>query len=58
MNKTLLSLFEQNEQDFRDELSRISLPKDSEKLQDFMNDFFVNKLIQGCFSAMPECCMP
>ena len=24
MNKTLLSLFEQNEQDFRDELSRIS----------------------------------
>lgn len=44
MNKTLLSLFEQNEQDFRDELSRISLPKDSKKLQDFMNDFFVNKV--------------
>lgn len=44
MNKTLLSLFEQNEQDFRNELSRISLPKDSKKLQDFMNDFFVNKV--------------
>lgn len=44
MNKTLLSLFEQNEQDFRNELSRISLPRDSKKLQNFMNDFFVNKV--------------
>lgn len=44
MNKTLLSLFEQNEQDFRNELYRISLPRDSKKLQNFMNDFFVNKV--------------
>lgn len=44
MNKTLLSLFEQNEQDFRNELSQILLPRDSKKLQCFMSDFFVNKV--------------
>lgn len=44
MNKTLLNLFEQNEQKFREELSLILLPKDSKKLQDFMKDFFINKV--------------
>lgn len=44
MNKTLLSLLEQNEQSFRDELSLILLPRDSKKLQNFMNDFFINKV--------------
>ena len=44
MNKTLLSLFEQNEQTFREELSLILLPRDNKKLQDFMKDFFINKV--------------
>lgn len=44
MNTTLLGLFEQNEQKFRKELSLILLPRDNGKLQEFMNDFFVNKV--------------
>ena len=44
MNKTLLNLFEQNEQAFREELSLILLPRDNKKLQDFMKDFFINKV--------------
>jgi hypothetical protein len=41
---TLVSLFEKNEQQFRTELSGLVLPRDIEKLQSFMNDFFVNKV--------------
>lgn len=44
MITTLLSLFEQNEQKFKEELSLMLLPRDSGKLQKFMNDFFVNKV--------------
>lgn len=41
---TLVKLFETNEQQFRNELSAIKLPKDIKKLQKFMDDFFVNKV--------------
>lgn len=44
MNITFLSLFEKNERQFRNELSILKLPKDIDKLQSFLNDFFVNKV--------------
>lgn len=44
MNTTLLQLFERNEQQFRDELSAMKLPKDVNRLQAFMKDFFINKV--------------
>lgn len=44
MDNTLVSLFERNEQQFRNELSELLLPRDSKKLQSFLNDFFVNKV--------------
>lgn len=44
MDNTLVSLFEKNEQHFRNELSALKLPKDIKKLQSFMNDFFINKV--------------
>lgn len=44
MEITLLELFEKNEKQFRNELSRIKLPKDLEVLKKFMNSFFTNKL--------------
>lgn len=44
MDNTLLSLFERNEQQFKNELSVLVLPKDIKKLQSFMNDLFVNKV--------------
>lgn len=42
--KTLLGLFEKKEQSFYSELSTMVLPRDKEKLQIFMSDFFVNKV--------------
>lgn len=44
MNITLLQLFERNEQQFRDELSAMKLPRDVKRLQAFMKDFFINKV--------------
>ncbi len=44
MNKTLLKLFEQNEPDFRKELSAIQLPRDEKRLRGFLSDFFVNQV--------------
>ena len=41
MNISLLSLFEQNEQDFRRELDSILLPRDLTRFEELMNDFFV-----------------
>ena len=44
MDVTLLSLFEKNEAQFRKELSGIQLPEDISLLQNFLSDFFVNKV--------------
>lgn len=42
--QTLVELFEKQEQNFYAELSTMVLPRDKEKLQTFMKDFFVNKV--------------
>lgn len=42
--QTLLGLFEKQEHDFYSELSTMILPRDKEKLQTFMRNFFVNKV--------------
>ena len=42
--QTLLGLFEKQEDDFYAELSTMILPRDKEKFQAFMRDFFVNKV--------------
>ena len=42
--QTLLGLFEKQEHNFYAELSTMILPRDKEKLQAFMRDFFVNKV--------------
>lgn len=44
MDVTLLSLFEKNEAQFRKELSGIQLPENINLLQNFLSDFFVNKV--------------
>ena len=44
MGTTLVKLFEQNEQQFRSELSAVQLPKDMGSLQKFLDDFFVDKV--------------
>lgn len=44
MEVTLVNLFERNEQQFRNELSAIQLPKDIRTLQKFLDDFFVEKV--------------
>ena len=44
MDVTLLSLFEKNEAQFRKELSGIQLPENIDLLQNFLSDFFVNKV--------------
>lgn len=44
METTLVKLFEQNEQQFRCELSAVQLPKDMGTLQKFLDDFFVDKV--------------
>ena len=44
MSITLLQLFERNEQQFREELSAMKLPRDVKRLQAFMKDFFINKV--------------
>lgn len=44
MDMTLLSLFEKNEAQFRKELSGIQLPENINLLQNFLSDFFVNKV--------------
>ena len=44
MDKTLIQLFEQGEAQIREELSSITLPKDSEKLTYFVNSFFTDKV--------------
>lgn len=42
--QTLLGLFEKQEHNFYAELSTMILPRDKEKLQTFMRDFFVDKV--------------
>ena len=42
--QTLVGLFEKQEHNFYAELSTMILPRDKEKLQIFMRDFFVNKV--------------
>lgn len=44
MKTTLLQLFERNEKEFRSELLQLRLPRDIDKLQSFLEDFFVNKV--------------
>lgn len=44
MEITLVNLFEKNEQQFRNELSAMQLPKDVKVLQKFLDDFFVEKV--------------
>ena len=44
MEKSLLQLFEQGESQIREELSSICLPRDNEKLTDFINSFFTDKV--------------
>lgn len=43
MKISLLSLFEQNEQDFRRELDSIMLPRDLTRFNELMNDFFITQ---------------
>lgn len=44
MEQTLLKLFEKEESNFYSELSKMVLPRDEQRLKDFLNDFFVNKV--------------
>lgn len=44
MEQTLLNLFEKEESNFYSELSKMVLPRDEQKLKNFLNDFFVDKV--------------
>lgn len=44
MEQTLLNLFEKEESNFYSELSKMVLPRDEQKLKNFLSDFFVDKV--------------
>ena len=44
MEQTLLNMYEKEESNFYSELSKMVLPRDEQKLKNFLSDFFVDKV--------------